>query len=349
MAKDMAKKPKLSKISIVVFLTVLIWVWADLAQDETLPLRSLVTINVARSTDPALWVTFEDPDQVLQTSVTLTNVILTGPASRVADVRRLTNQGDFEGNLFLAPEQEGMTETGTRSFDVLNFLKQNDEIGRLGLTVVSCEPRNLTVQIRQLVRRSIRVECVDQNGNPIAGAILNPPQVDAFVPQDVTYTARIQLTEAEQRQATIGEIARTPYVQLAPDQRRDLSASVKITLPSEQLALAEYPVQRATLGFCFSPVLQGKYQVELQNEAELQSVFVRATPTAIKAYEDQRFKIFLYILDADREATGWITRDVVFNFPEEFVRSGEIQRGNDPPPPAVFRLVPVAEEIQEAP
>jgi hypothetical protein len=55
----MVKNPKLGKISIVVFLTVLIWVWSDLAQDEPMSLSNYVTITVARPSDPTLWVSFE--------------------------------------------------------------------------------------------------------------------------------------------------------------------------------------------------------------------------------------------------------------------------------------------------
>jgi hypothetical protein len=51
------KKIKFGKIAIVVFLTVLIWVWADLARDEQLPLPDVV-VEVAKSSNPELWVSF---------------------------------------------------------------------------------------------------------------------------------------------------------------------------------------------------------------------------------------------------------------------------------------------------
>jgi hypothetical protein len=54
----MAKKIKYSKITIVIFLTVLIWVWADLALDETLPEKSAVVV-VDESVDPKLWISFD--------------------------------------------------------------------------------------------------------------------------------------------------------------------------------------------------------------------------------------------------------------------------------------------------
>jgi hypothetical protein len=345
----MTKKPKLGKISIVVFLTILIWVWADLAQDETLSLPGFLTISVARSSDPTLWISFKGPDQALQSSVILDNVDLKGPAKRVADVERMKNKGALEPDLFLVPErQPGLVEEGTRTFDVLSFLKQSDEIGQLGLTVESCEPRTLTVQVRRLVRTFLPVECVDLNGNVVRGANLDPAKVEAPVPQDVTYVAKIQLTPAELGQARVASIQKNPYVELAPGQQREISAKVKISLPPEQVALMTYPVQ-CTLGFCFSPILQGKYQVELdpQSETDLQSVFVKATPAALDAYKQQPFQIFLYILDSDRQATGYQERAVVFNLPGEYVRQEEIEAGEGQSARTVrFRLVPVSVDAE---
>ena len=339
----MAKKPKLGKISIVVFLTILIWVWADLAQDETLPLPGFLTISVAKSSDPRLWISFEGPDQTLRASVTIDSVDLKGPAKRVADVERMKNKGALEPDLFLVPEREGMVDPGTRTFDVLNFLRQSDEIRQLGLTVESCEPRTLTVQVRPLVKTSLLVECVDLNGAPVRVESLDPARVEAFVPQDVTYTAQVQLTAADQSQARVAAIQRSPYVNLASGQRREIATKVKITLPREQVTLAESAVP-ATLSLCFSPILQGRYRVELdpQSEADLASVLVKATPAALEAYRQQSFHIFLYILDSDKQETDYLRRPVVFNLPEEFVRRGEIEEGEGPAPAARFRLVPVS-------
>jgi hypothetical protein len=346
----MVKKPNFGKIAIVVFLTILIWVWADLAQDEPLPLRNFVTVSVAPS-NQTLWVCFTDPAQVLRTSVTLENVDLRGPASRVADVERMKNKGTLEGDLFLVPEQEGLTEPGTRTFDVLNFLKQNDEIRQLGLTVESCEPRNLTVRVVQLDELIIPVECVDLNGNPIPGVTLDPARVKAHVPRDVTYTAKIELTDLDRIQARTTTIDRTPYVELAPGQRRPVATSVKVSLLRQEVPLAEYSFQ-GTLGFCFSPILQGQYRVEFdpdRSETALAAVSVKATQAALDAYRRQRFHILLYILDEDIQATSWIERPVRLDLPDEFVQKREIMEGEGQTTPARFRLVPVFVDTQESP
>jgi len=101
----MSKKIKFSKISIVVFLTALIWVWADLAQDERLELTNVVTVTVARPDDPNLWVSIQehrdDSSVSLRSSLLVDTVVLKGPASRVADVERMKNKGTLDLDLFL--------------------------------------------------------------------------------------------------------------------------------------------------------------------------------------------------------------------------------------------------------
>lgn len=336
----MANKSIYGKISIVVFLTVLIWVWADLAQDERLTLSNVVSLGVAKSSDQTLWLSVVDAEGTLRPSVTIGNMELKGPASRVADVDRMRNKGELDVALFLVPEREGFTETGTQTLDVLSFLKRSDTIGQLGLTVESCEPRTLTIQVRRLIETPLPVECVDENGVPLKAEV-EPAEVQAFVVPDEVVVAKIRLSASEQSQARESAIEKTPYVELADGQRREAAAPVLVKLSPAEDVLRDENV-RATLGFCFSPNLQGKYVVELQNETELVSAIlkIKATPAAKQAYEQQPFKIFLYILDEDLQATGFITRRVDFNFPDEYVGLGQI-RADEAVPEARFRLVPI--------
>ena len=336
----------LGKISIVVFLTVLIWVWADLALDERLALSNVATLSVSKSSEPALWLSFEGTDGSLLSSVTLDNIDLKGSASRVADVERMRNKGELDVGLFLVPEQEDLTETGTRTLDVLNFLKQSDTIRQLGLTVEDCTPKMLTVHIRQLVRKSLPVECVDENGRPLKAEV-KPSAVSAFVPPDEVLVAKVSLLSAEQSVARTTAIEKTPYVELAAGQRRDVATQVTVTLPAAD-ELRDSQVQ-ATLGFCFSPNLQGAYRVVLDNPtADLANVLIKATPLAEQAYARAPYQMILYIHDEDRQATEVIRRPVVLSFPEEYVRRDEI-KPDQSPPEARFRLVPIPKAEEETP
>ncbi|UCC23471.1 MAG: hypothetical protein JSW23_05305, partial [Planctomycetota bacterium] len=51
------RKINSGKILVVVFITVLIWVWADLALDEELPDKPAVIV-IDESATPKLWVSF---------------------------------------------------------------------------------------------------------------------------------------------------------------------------------------------------------------------------------------------------------------------------------------------------
>jgi hypothetical protein len=341
----MIKKLKPGKISIVVFLTALIWVWADLAQDDRLPLSD-IRLAVAPSTDPSLWVNFvvEQADPNLQTSVALDTVVLKGPASRVAEVRRRKNKGTLDLNLFIVPAQEGLTQAEAHPLNVLDFLRKSDVIRNLGLTVESCEPKRLTIQTHKLVEQDVAVECVGID-TTLWVPTLNPSSVTAYVPAGRTLRARIpRLTPEEQNQAKTAPIEKTPYIELAQgaDQRRDLSTKVKITLAPAQNVRTESRVP-ASYGFCFSTNLQGKYRVVLDKDTDLtkfSGVMVTATAEAKDAYYQAPVQLILYIEDKDVQAAGPIERDFVFAFPEDYVRTRQIE-ANQPAPKAKFTLVPI--------
>ena len=112
-------------------------------------------------------------------------------------------------------------------------------------------------------------------------------------------------------------------------------------MPPEEELLQDYTIT-ATLGIALSPTLQGMYKVEVTNLPELGVIAIRATPDAKRAYEQQPFpSMTLYILDDDKNKTGEQRREVIYNFPQEFVRNKEIQLKQQPIE-AKFKLTPPA-------
>jgi hypothetical protein len=339
------KNIKFGKISIVVFLTILIWVWADLAQDERLTLSDVV-IEVAKSSNPALWVSFVDDQKEpnLRASVTLDSVVLKGPASRVADVQRLRNKGALDLSLFLMAEREGMTKAEVHVLDVMGFLRQNAEIRRLGLAVEECKPPRLTVRVQELVKKPVAVECAGLDSS--VQVKIQPDTVEAYVPKEeaAVRTATVRLLPEELTRAKNVPVEKTPYIELA-GQRRDLSTKVKVTLAPAEKSLLDSRVP-AVLNFCFSQNTQGKYRVILEDDdpTKLAAVMVQATRDALDLYTKTAPQLILYIRDEDRQPPEpVITREVVFNFPPDFVRAGEI-RANQPQPTVRFRLEPIVEK-----
>lgn len=331
----MLKKIKYGKISVVVFLTVLIWVVADLAKTEEYPVSGAI-ITVAKSHDPSLLVTFNN-----KSSVSIDNIVLKGPASKIAQVKRQLNEGEIALKFSLNPtEQEGMTTPGknTYSLNVLDFLRQSDQIKELGLRVASCSPTTLSVNVVPLVEKSLDVKCVDENGADVKTETIEPPKVDIYVLEDWVGGATVQLTRTEKEQAKNSAIEKIPYVELVPGQIRYASTAVTIKTLPEENQLTDYTIT-PTLCIAYSLNMQGEYKAEVANLDEVISSFtISATPAAKQAYENQPFQITLYILDDDKKTTGPQRKEVVYNFPQEFLRNKEIKLKGQPAE-ARFKLI----------
>ena len=338
----MVRKINYGKILLVIFLTVLIWVWADLALDDELPVSG-ATISIAKSTNPNLWVSFND-----ESFVSIDNIVLKGPASRIGNARRKLNDGSLVIEFFLDAEQEGLTDPGKHPLDVLAFLKKSRQIKELGLTVESCEPDKLSVNVVKLVEKKLTVKCFDEDGIPLIKAESIPSKVDMFVPEHwagEALTAEVRLTRSEIEQARLSAIVKKPYIELVADQTREAATTVEITTPLQEDPRSDCFVT-ATLAIALSPNLQGKYKVVVSNlDAVMERIAIRATPDAKRAYELQPYApMTLYIFDDDaQKGTEEQRREVVYNFPPEFVRKGEIELKNpQQPAEAKFKLIPLS-------
>ena len=338
----MVRKIKYSKIFVVVSITVLIWVWADLAKTDEFTVPT-ATISVARSTNPNLWVSFNT-----KLSVSIEKIKLKGPTSRIDSIRRKLRDGSLVLEFFLDPETEAMDAPGEHPLAVLEFLKKSDQIRQHGLTVTSCEPKQITANVVRLVEKSLDVRCEDEAQNPIKGASVKPPQVRALVPEDwegEKLIAKIQLTRGEIAQARLSAIEKTPYIELAAGVTREVPTPVKIITPPAENQLGDYTITTATLGFSLSDNLQGECNVEVTNLNEvISAIAIRATPQAKRAYEENmRYQVILEIDDSDKDNTSAepLRRELIYNFPPEYVRRDEIVL-NQQPAVARFKLVPLA-------
>jgi hypothetical protein len=357
----MMRELKLRKILATVVLTVLIWVWADLALDEEFAVSN-VKISVAKSVNPALLVTFTSPGAPGSGTISLEKVILKGSARRIAEARQRINQGKFVPEFYFDPEHEKMAATGEHVLNVAEFLKGTDKVLQLGLTVASADPNRLTVSVVELQKKQVAVRCFDENQNLLKAAGIEPAQVEAFVPAErdgAALEARVVLSKREIEQAKLAAVEKMPCVELATGQTREAAAGVKITLPKEQQRLQEYLITSVRLGFSLSANLQGKYNVELVNpDAVMGAVAIRATPEARRAYDNMRFHVILEIDDSDKdvqaappaavlrqqdvgEGAPEVRRQLVYNFPQEFVRTDEIML-NQTPVQARFRVTPLS-------
>jgi hypothetical protein len=337
----MKRKPKYGKIAIVVFITVLIWIFADLALDEILPVSN-ATISVVKS-NPQLWVSFDDASSFL-----IEEVLIKGPLRRIAELNKKLEEQEWLKIDFDAAS-EGMNEPGSYSLSLLTFLQKDKEIKRLGLKVESCKPETLPVKVVGLVSRLLDVKCVDEDQNPLGEATIDPAQVEMLVPEDwdsEKLIAEVKLTSREIEQARIAAIDKTPYIRLAASQIRQATQSVVVKLPPEPDRLTNYTITAPTISIALSPTLQRKFSVEITNlEEVLSPIAIKATPEAERAYRLQPSpRMTLYIFDEDtKKGQEEQSKKVVYNFPQEFVRKGEIELQNpQQPAEAKFKLVPIS-------
>jgi len=331
----MLRKFKFGKIAIVIFLTILIWVWTDLDLDEELPVPS-ATISAAYNDE--LLVSFSG-----QSEVVITNIKLKGPAKRVSEVSKEIDEGTQDLDFTLNPEREGMTTTGSRTLKVQDFLNRSDKIKEFGgLTVEDCEPDIIDVNVVKLFKKQLEIECFDENGVLLKVESIVPDKVEMYVPEDSRMKAQVQLTNSNINQARLSETRVVPYIVLAGQRRNATHVSIKMS--PEDDSLRQYPINNATLIFGLSKNLQGRYRVDIDNSIinELVSFFIVATPEARQVYEDQSHQLTLVILDAYVEKGPDLVHreDVVYNFPEEYVRRNEIRLEGDPEK-AEFKLIPL--------
>lgn len=333
----MARKIKYGKLAVVLFITALIWVWADLALDETLPDKPAVVV-VDESANPKLWVSFD------QASSTDIRVTLSGPHRAIAAEDKKLKEGK-KLEFYFDAASEKIDKPGDYPLTLLPFLKKNKEIKRRGLKVASCKPDTISVSVVKLAKKSLQIKCFDEDRNLLT-ATVQPTQVEMFVPEDWSLeklTADVSLTLGEIDQARLAAIEKTPFVTLVPGGPiRKAPNTVKIKIPPEQDPRADYTITAATLGIALSPTLQGKYKVEIANlDAVMGPISVRATPEAIRAYELQPFPTMtLYILDDDKNQTVQLRREVIYNFPADYVRNKEIELKQQPVE-ARFKLKPL--------
>ncbi len=335
---------KFKKFLLVAFLTVFIWSWAYMAQEEQVTEAS--SLRIAPRTPEKLLVTFDNGT----TSIGL-DITFQGPAAKIAELQRdLHGVGMEIGHetleFFYNVENQGQATPGNYDISLLPFLRESSKIRGRGLSVVAVSPETVRVRVEELVEKWLTVLVLDESNQSIPHDTIEPPQVKMFVPSDWTgdlLRANVELTPPQIERARSAPVKVKPYVKLSPllEKRRFADIAVEVRLPSLVEALDDHVLQ-PRIGFNISRNIQGSYRVELVNENELTSATnFKATPQAFDAYDKHtRYHVIVEVRDGDENIQGEITRQVRYNFPEEYLRRNEIMLAG-PPRTAVFKLVPL--------
>ncbi len=344
-------RDKFKKLAVTVFLSLLIWIWAYRALEETISETGYLNIH---NTNEELLVNFVDEGQLVET-ISL-NLALKGPAGRITELQRSLYAQDGEDekvNLnFYYNLLDESVEGNSRTLNVFEFIRESEKIEKFGLTVVSCRPETVTVRIEQLEKKWLAVSVQDESGNELRVESVVPPRVEIashkYWSGDLL-SSTVTLTDAQIERARNSSVVATPYVILSNGKRRHASTRVKIKLPATEESLKDQLLQPRRIGFVFSQNLQGKYKAQLLNEADLTSTTnFKATDEAFAAYRGMAYQVLIMIQDGDENSADELLKDPVYNFPREFVEKGEIKLS--PSQKAVkarIKLLPIGEAVTE--
>lgn len=334
---------KLKKMLAVILLTLVIWAWAYLAQEETT--RQMGSLKVNPRTGLDVLVSFVDYGSEVPLMVTLK-----GPAAKVAELQKNLHaeEGDPEREtleFYFNPEIEGRRRTGTYEINILNLLKETTKIQDMGLTVVSCEPETVMVDVQQLVEKELTVQAVDENRSVLLHESIEPARVSMYVPAEWSgdmLKAYLELTPAQQQRARETSVMGKPYIRLyagGEERKRFASIRVEVKLLSAEQRLLDKPLQ-PRIGFIFSSNLQGKYTAELlpESESDFRTINLQATEEAFNSYRNTPYQVLVEVRDGDANIDGDIPREVIYNFPQDYVRKNEIRITPQSPQRVIFRL-----------
>lgn len=339
----MKKMPyRAKKIAIVVFLTLLAWIWAYNALESELP-GEVASLNIFETDNASTLVTFDKPAPI-RLSVTIS-----GPSSKVKNLRNEMMTGETKLDFIFNAEKEGKDKPGTYLLNVIELLNKSTKMQSLGLTIKDCTPDWIEVTVEELFEKELEVQCLDENGAIIKHDDIKPARVSMYVKADATselLKANVTLTRPQIEKARKGYITAPAVVEIASGQTRN-AGSVQIKLPSTEQALNTHAVNLQRIGYVLNPYLADKYKVELQNEKDLMSsITITATEEAFKEYDERTlYQVLVEVRDDDINAPdGIATREVIYNFPVEYIRNGQIELIQSPEKMAKFKLIEIGKE-----
>ena len=241
---------------------------------------------------------------------------------------------------YYLPQDYGHTQTQTYTLDVLDFIRRSAAYREMALTLEACEPQRLEIAVEMLTEKQLVVQCIDETGTPLPAADIKPGQVPMYVRSDYIGPATVRLSSQQIAAARRSPIRQRPYVDLGlTGPRRYALEDVRISLPATE-ELNPYVFQPQSIGFVFSRNTQGRFRVQIENESDLRTVQFRATEAAYAAYQRMRHHLLIEIRDEDAALAEPFQREVMFNFPAEFIRDRQVEATSSHT--AILRLVPVS-------
>jgi len=333
---------KLKKTAVVVILTLLIWSGSYLALEQKI--TRTATLDILSLSHRSLLVTFIDAERPIEIELTLK-----GPAVKITQLKKMIQSDNPDEkekfDFYFDAEEEGKSEPGRHFIDLPELLRKTTKIRNYNLTIESCEPSIVEIKVEKLVLETLTIQCLEKDSGVeiIPDNITPSPTVEMYVKEswpEETLKAKVVLTPEQIAKARHSYVTIQPFIVLAPGEQPRYAEYHNIFLPSTALPIRSL---QPSIGYIYTKNIREKYNIELLNEKELTSTTsFRATEQAWKEYENTMPHLLIPI--SETEPGKDTTVEVIYNFPQQHHRNGDIELADpDSTPKAKFKLVPIAQ------
>ena len=328
---------KLKKTAVVIILTLLIWMGSYLALEENITRTATLDISFNES----LLVTFVNTERPVEIAVTLK-----GPAGKIRRLEEMLQSDDPDKkekfDFYFDAQEEGKADPGKQFIDVPELLRNTAKIRNYNLSIESCVPPIIEIRVEKLVEKTLAIQCIDkETGAELVAKNITPsPTVEMYVREswpEADLKAKVVLTPEQIVKAKNDYITMKPFIVLADGEQPRYADYHNITLPSTTLPPRSL---QPSIWYICSENIWKRYDIELLNEKDLTtSTNFRATDEAWEEYNKMRHQLLIPI--SKIEPGKEVTVPVIYNFPQQYVRNGEIELAEpDKVAKAKFKLVP---------
>ena len=331
-------KRTIQKVALVIYLSALIWVWADLSNDLILEGKG-VTVLISNDRPKDIWVGLEGADSV-QISVDLK-----GPSARIDELKR--DVAALE--VYFSPSELSEMSDNFK-YPIKNLVQESPRIRELGLTVEKCKPSSIDITMERLEKKQLKVVCIDENSNRITNVSIDPANIEMYVPSHWSgenLTATVVINSDQHTAAMTKSVSLRPWVEIEADRKVFAEKSVKVHLIAQEANLETFLLNGPRIGLLMNEQVAKDYRVEIvsRNEA-LTTIQVQASQEAYQKYKSEKYQMIVSIYPEDvpsgTDLPQDIERQVDYFFPKLFERQGLIKSVDTGVKPIVtFRLVPI--------
>ncbi|MBN1763657.1 MAG: hypothetical protein JW860_00215 [Sedimentisphaerales bacterium] len=315
----------------VLILSCLVWVLADnkVTRQENVD----VIIELPTGPDDLLVQYLDDQKQPIPDIRKSVKLTVEGPNEKILRVK------DDYMNLIIPDIQKlgYIPEQGpTQDYSVLVTDLIGDRLysknRQSSLWVTASLPRTLQFRVTRLVLQTIPVQVLGPDGIKLTPEKIEPPQIQAYIPNGTSATAAVLLSDDQQRRAAQNleefEAVVEPY-------NRIINKKVKVKLSKEDNLITD-TIRSPRLEIRNPYNIEGRFRVVIDDNSHWEEpIKCRGTSEAVSAYKQSKTHIFLEINEDDELDPSLKLRQLQYNLPLGY---GQIEIINKKLTPISFHL-----------